>query len=58
VILFDSPNGNKGNSGRVDGTFTQVSEFQGLDIDLMVNGVLKQTLTGGPTLTLKSEASP
>jgi hypothetical protein len=45
VILFDSPNGGK--SGRVDGEFSQVSFTGAFDIDLVINGQLTQTATGG-----------
>jgi hypothetical protein len=50
VILFDSPNG--GQSGRVDGVFTQVSFTGEFDVDLMINGQLVQSSTGGTTVSV------
>jgi hypothetical protein len=45
VILFDSPNGGK--SGRVDGIFDQPNFTGAFDVDLMINGQLVQTASGG-----------
>jgi hypothetical protein len=52
TILFDFPN--NGNSGRVDGIFNQVS-FNGVfDIDLLVNGLVVDSVNnGGFMVTLK-----
>jgi len=45
IILFDSPNGGK--SGRVDGVFQQPNFTGSFDVDLMINGQLVQTASGG-----------
>ncbi|MBV8361390.1 MAG: hypothetical protein JO189_26150 [Deltaproteobacteria bacterium] len=45
IILFDSPNGGK--SGRVDGLFQQPNFTGSFDVDLMINGQLVQTASGG-----------
>jgi hypothetical protein len=50
IILFDSPNGGK--SGRVDGVFTQVSFAGVFTVDLMINGQVVQTASGGTTVTI------
>jgi hypothetical protein len=50
VILFDSPNG--GSSGRVDGEFSQPTFTGVLQVDLMINGQLAQTASGGNPTTV------
>jgi hypothetical protein len=50
VILFDSPNGGK--SGRVDGVFTQPSFTGQFDVDLMINGQVVQSATGGTMIAI------
>ena len=50
VILFDSPNG--GQSGRVDGIFNQVTFAGVFEVDLLVNGQLAQSVSGGNSLTV------
>jgi hypothetical protein len=45
VILFDSPNGGK--SGLVDGIFTQPFFTGPFEVDLMINGQLVQSASGG-----------
>jgi hypothetical protein len=50
IILFDSPNGGK--SGRVDGIFTQVSFTGAMEVDLVINGQVVQSVTGGTTVTV------
>jgi len=45
IILFDSPNGGK--SGRVDGLFQQPNFTGSFDVDLVINGKLVQTASGG-----------
>jgi hypothetical protein len=50
VILFDSPNGGK--SGRVDGIFNQVTFTGAFEIDLVINGQLVQTASGGNPTTV------
>jgi hypothetical protein len=45
VILFDFPNG--GQSGRVDGIFSQPSITGAFEVDLVINGQLAQTASGG-----------
>jgi hypothetical protein len=52
VILFDSPNG--GGSGRVDGVFTQVSFTGQFDVDLVINGQVVQSATGGTTVSVNA----
>jgi len=50
VILFDSPNG--GSSGRVDGVFAQPTFTGALEVDLLINGLLVQTASGGNPTTV------
>jgi hypothetical protein len=50
VILFDSPNG--GQSGRVDGIFTQVTFTGVLNVDLMINGQVIQSASDGNSVTV------
>jgi hypothetical protein len=50
VILFDSPNGGK--SGRVDGIFNQVTFTGAFEIDLVINGQLIQSASGGNPTTV------
>lgn len=50
VILFDQPNG--GGSGRVDGVFEQPTFTGVLQVDLVVNGRLVQTASGGNPVTV------
>lgn len=50
VILFDSPNG--GQSGRVDGIFNQVTFAGVFDVDLVINGQLAQSVSGGNSVTV------
>jgi hypothetical protein len=50
VILFDSPNG--GSSGRVDGIFAQPTFTGVLEVDLVINGQLAQTASGGNPVTV------
>ena len=50
VILFDKPNG--GGSGRVDGVFEQPTFTGVLQVDLVVNGQLVQTASGGNPVTV------
>jgi hypothetical protein len=50
VILFDKPNG--GGSGRVDGVFAQPTFTGVLQVDLVVNGQLVQTASGGNPVTV------
>jgi len=45
VVLFDFPNGGK--SGRVDGIFNQPFFTGAFEVDLVVNGTLIQTGSGG-----------
>jgi hypothetical protein len=45
VILFDSPNGGK--SGRVDGIFSQPFFTGSFEVDLVINGQVIQTGSGG-----------
>jgi hypothetical protein len=52
VILFDAPNG--GSSGRVDGVFAQPTFTGVLEVDLVVNGQLVQTASGGNPTTVHS----
>jgi hypothetical protein len=52
IILFDSPNGGK--SGRVDGVFTQVSFAGVFTVDLMINGQVVQTVSGGTSVTINA----
>jgi hypothetical protein len=52
VILFDSPNG--GGTGRVDGIFTQVAFTGQFDVDLMINGQVVQSATGGTTVSVSA----
>jgi hypothetical protein len=47
VILFDSPQ-----SGRVDGIFTQVTFAGVFEVDLVINGQLVQTASGGTQVTV------
>ncbi|MBV8775343.1 MAG: hypothetical protein JO166_23870 [Deltaproteobacteria bacterium] len=54
VILFDSPNG--GQSGRVDGIFNQVSFAGVFEVDLVVNGQLAQSVSGGNSVTVKGNS--
>jgi hypothetical protein len=50
VIVFDSPNG--GGSGLVDGIFNQIA-FAGIfEVDLVINGQLAQSATGGISVTV------
>jgi len=51
IILFDSPN--KGQSGRVDGTFNQVSFAGVFNVDLLINGQLGQSASGGNSVTVQ-----
>jgi hypothetical protein len=50
VILFDSPNGGK--SGRVDGEFSQVSFTGVFEVDLVINGQVIQSASGGTTVAV------
>jgi hypothetical protein len=50
VILFDKPNG--GGSGRVDGVFAQPTFTGVLQVDLVVNGQLVQSASGGNPVTV------
>jgi hypothetical protein len=50
VILFDSPNG--GQSGRVDGLFSQVAFSGVFQVDLVINGQLIQTVSGGNNVSV------
>lgn len=50
VILFDFPNG--GGSGRVDGVFAQPTFTGVLQVDLLINGQLVQTASGGNPVTV------
>ena len=52
VLLFDSPNG--GSSGRVDGIFNEVTFFGPLDVELIINGNVKQVF-GGTTVSIKGD---
>lgn len=52
VILFDSPNSN--NAGRVDGIFTEVSNFGPFDINLVINNALAASAVGGSSGTVKA----
>jgi hypothetical protein len=54
VILFDSPNG--GQSGRVDGIFNQVTFTGPLEVDLLVNAHLAQTISGGTSVTVHANS--
>jgi len=51
LILFDSPNG--GQTGRIDGIFTEVNFLGPLAIDLIFNGVVVESAAGGVNATLK-----
>jgi hypothetical protein len=51
VILFDSPNG--GQSGRVDGIFNQVTFAGVFEVDLVINGQLAQSVSGGNSVTVR-----
>ncbi len=51
VILFDSPNGGK--SGRVDGIFHQVIFSGVMEVDLLINGQLVQSASGGSSATVQ-----
>jgi hypothetical protein len=51
VILFDSPNG--GQAGRVDGILNQVSFTGAFEVDLVIDGRLAATATGGTSVTIK-----
>ncbi len=51
VILFDSPNGGK--SGSVDGIFAQPTFTGALEADLVINGQLAQSASGGNPVTVR-----
>jgi len=54
VILFDSPN--SGGSGRVDGVFAQPTFTGALEVDLVINGLLAQTASGGNPVTVHASS--
>jgi hypothetical protein len=47
LFLFDQP------VGKVDGVFTQIQNFGPFVIDLIINGQVVASATGGPTLSIK-----
>jgi hypothetical protein len=54
VILFDFPNGGK--PGRVDGIFTQVIFSGVMAVDLLINGQLVQSVSGGSSVTVQGRS--
>lgn len=47
LFLFDSP------QNKVDATFRQVQNLGAFDVDLIVNGAVVDSVTGGPTVTVR-----